>query len=243
MSLLQESQVGRILRPVTVSDNGPERFSFRLTFEKRRSDGIITSVAVMVSDVSWDLTGGRHLMIEVLVRLKAKLHASQKVYKRCLTDDGSIIVQAYKNTNRDAWRPLVVSLKVIHQPGRPGLRAGVGRGPHYDVMLQVFAVAPTGKEALSATSRLAGGLDAVRRSGSLCDVVISVDGTDFRAHRVVLAANSEVFHRMLTGDSEFKVGPRKDWGKKAFSFIDPPEIQPTNCWCCSIGSSRLYLGR
>jgi len=43
-----------------------------------------------------------------------------------------------------------------------------------------------------------GNLDCLQRSGDLTDVTILVDGTTFPAHRVILAAHSEYFHRMFT---------------------------------------------
>ena len=44
------------------------------------------------------------------------------------------------------------------------------------------------------------GLDAQRKEGSLCDVTITVDETQFHAHKCVLAAASQYFKVMFDGD-------------------------------------------
>jgi len=43
-----------------------------------------------------------------------------------------------------------------------------------------------------------GNLDCLQRSGELTDVTILVEGSTFPAHRVILAAHSDYFHRMFT---------------------------------------------
>ena len=40
-----------------------------------------------------------------------------------------------------------------------------------------------------------GNLDCLQRSGELTDVTILVEGSTFPAHRVILAAHSDYFHR------------------------------------------------
>ncbi|XP_022110442.1 kelch-like protein 26 [Acanthaster planci] len=46
---------------------------------------------------------------------------------------------------------------------------------------------------------LATELDSLRHEGALCDVTVTVDERQFRAHKVVLAAVSDVFRAMFTG--------------------------------------------
>lgn len=43
-------------------------------------------------------------------------------------------------------------------------------------------------------------LDELRCSRHLCDIVIKVDGSEFPAHRVVLAATSPYFQAMFTSE-------------------------------------------
>jgi len=46
---------------------------------------------------------------------------------------------------------------------------------------------------------LAAGFQRLRESGQLCDVTVWVDGKDFKAHRAVLAASSDMLNVMLLG--------------------------------------------
>ena len=46
---------------------------------------------------------------------------------------------------------------------------------------------------------LAAGFQRLRESGQLCDVTVRVDGKDFKAHRAVLAASSDMLNVMLLG--------------------------------------------
>jgi ribosomal protein L34 len=58
------------------------------------------------------------------------------------------------------------------------------------------------------SATLAAGFQQLRENEQLCDVTVRVDGKDFRAHRAVLAASSEMLNAMLTGqwsDSNDKV--------------------------------------
>ena len=49
-------------------------------------------------------------------------------------------------------------------------------------------------------SILLSGLQSLRQSNDLCDVVIVVEGHRFHAHRIVLASISDYFHTMFLGD-------------------------------------------
>ena len=58
-------------------------------------------------------------------------------------------------------------------------------------------------------------LDSMRDSGTLCDVTLLVDGAEFPAHKVVLAASSPYFQAMFT--SSFK---EKDESRQEIHGID-----------------------
>ena len=50
------------------------------------------------------------------------------------------------------------------------------------------------------SSKLIGGLDALRSAGILCDYTIIAGGLEMHVHRNVLVACSDYFRAMLTGD-------------------------------------------
>ena len=54
--------------------------------------------------------------------------------------------------------------------------------------------------ATDHSSRLVSGLDALRTDGTLCDYTIIAGGLEMHVHRAVLAACSDYFRAMLTGD-------------------------------------------
>jgi kelch-like protein 18 len=43
-------------------------------------------------------------------------------------------------------------------------------------------------------------MEEIRRQGRLCDVVLKIDGQDFSAHKIVLAATIPYFHAMFMND-------------------------------------------
>uniref|UniRef100_A0A8C5A080 BTB domain-containing protein n=1 Tax=Gadus morhua TaxID=8049 RepID=A0A8C5A080_GADMO len=51
-------------------------------------------------------------------------------------------------------------------------------------------------------------LNRLRLQGRLCDIVVSVEGEGFRAHKVVLAASSPYFRDHMTTDRQ--VRPQTD---------------------------------
>ncbi len=46
-------------------------------------------------------------------------------------------------------------------------------------------------------------MNAFRKRGQLCDVVVKVGGREFPAHRVVLAASSDYFDAMFSSGVSF----------------------------------------
>lgn len=72
------------------------------------------------------------------------------------------------------------------------------------------------------SATLAAGFQQLRENEQLCDVTIRVDGKDFKAHRAVLAASSEMLNVMLLGqwsDSNDKVIELYGVDQNSFSLL------------------------
>ncbi|XP_072016936.1 kelch-like protein 6 [Amphiura filiformis] len=97
------------------------------------------------------------------------------------------------------------------------------------------------------TKKLVEALNDFKTQNQLCDVVVNISGRSFRAHKVVLAANSKYFLAMFTsgfkekGESEIKIEGNPDIFGILLDYLYTGKLKIAEKTVCAILEMACYM--